>query len=131
MSIPAAIATCPDGRPSGALSFAVGTTHEDTIHPSLGDAWDWFAITPESEGVLTVLTRANDMEEGDVKLAIFRADDFRDPFDSSDQDQSGVLTNESLNADVVAGETVYIRVSPTFGGGGPVAFKVGSGLIPG
>jgi hypothetical protein len=44
-----------------------------------------------------------------------------------------VLTNESLNADVAAGETVYIKVSPSFGfgGGGPVAFKMGSVIVPG
>ena len=123
----------PDGRPSGALSLTVGTMHEATINPSVGDAWDWFSITAKSAGVLIVFTRANNTAEGDLKLEIFRADDFRDPFDSSDQDQSGVLTNESLNADVAAGETVYIKVSPSFGfgGGGPVAFKMGSVIVPG
>jgi len=34
---------------------------------------------------------------------------------------------------IAAGETVYIKVSPSFGfgGGGPVAFKMGSVIVPG
>ncbi len=121
----------PDGRPSGALALEVGSQHADAIDPAAGDAWDWFSVTAGVDGVLTVLTRAIDMEEGDLKIEIFRDGEFREPFDISDQDQGEVLTNESITADVVAGETIYVRVSPAFGGGPRVAYRMSSGLIPG
>ena len=67
--------------------------------------------------------------EGDLKLEVFRDGDFREPFNISDSDSGGILTNESLNADVIAGETIYVRVSPSFGGGPRVSYRVASGLI--
>lgn len=119
----------PDGRPSQATSLAVGTTHEDDLAPSEGDHWDWFALRVDQDGVLTVLTRSDG--EGDLRLELFRDGDFREPASTSDQDMDGVLGNESVAVDVRAGETVYVRVRPTFEGSEPIAYRVGSGLIPG
>jgi len=128
----AAATADPDGRPSQALSLGVGAMHENSLDPSDGDAWDWFSFTAKTSGVLTVLTRATDDGDGDgdLKLEIFRDGDFREPFDTSDGDAGGILTNESLNADVTAGETIYVRVSPSFGGGRHVSYRIASGLIP-
>lgn len=121
----------PDGKPSGAAVLAVDGSHDDAIDPAQGDGWDWYSITSESAGVLTVLTRAIDDEEGDLRLDVFRADDLREPEDGSDQDQSGVYTNESVAVDVEAGETIYVKVAPSFMGNGRVAYRIAAGLIGG
>lgn len=121
----------PDGRPSQARELDIGESHEDAIDPASGDGWDWYRFTADSDGVLTVLTRANDMEEGDVKLELFREGSFREADLESDQDEDSVLTNESVNLDVISGQTVYVRVSPALSMGGRAAYRIASGLIPG
>jgi hypothetical protein len=120
----------PDGRPTQAVALEVGATHEDRIDSAAGDGWDWYSFTAPGVGVLTVLTRGVDDDEGDLKLEAFQEGSWREPVDTSDQDEGGLLTNESLTFDVTAGEIVYVRVSP-FGGGGRVTYRIASGLIPG
>ena len=119
----------PDGKPSGATALEIDGAHEDEINPARGDGWDWYSVTSASAGVLTVLTRAVDDDAGDLRLDVFRADDLREPDDGSDQDQSGVLTNESISMDVAAGETIYVKVAPSFSGTGRVAYRIAAGLI--
>lgn len=119
----------PDGRPSRAIALEVGAQRDDAVDPALGDGWDWYAVTVSEAGVLTVLTRAAGGDEGDLVLEAFDRDAWREPVESSDQDEGGVLTNESLTFDVQPGQTVYVRVSPY--GGGPVAYRIATGLIPG
>lgn len=119
----------PDGKPSGATPLAIDEMHDDSINPGGGDGWDWYAITAESSGVLTVLTRAVDDDEGDLRLDVFRADDLREPADGSDQDQGGVMTNETITIDVEAGETIYVKVAPSFAANGTVSYRIVSGLI--
>lgn len=119
----------PDGRPSAARALAPGESHDDALDPAAGDRWDWFVITADRDGVLTVLTRSEG--EGDLRLELFEEGDFRMPVDVSDQDMDGVLGNESLTLNVRAGETVYFRVAPSFGGTSAAAYRVASGLIPG
>jgi hypothetical protein len=121
----------PDGRPSQAMELAVGATHSDVIEPEKGDGWDWYRITASGDGVLTVLTRADDMDEGDVKLELFREGSFRAAELVSDQDEGDVFTNESLNVDVIAGQTVYVRVSPPLSLGRRAAYRVVTALIGG
>lgn len=121
----------PDGKPSGAVALAVDETHDDSIDPAGGDGWDWYAITAETAGVLTILTRAVDDRQGDLRIDVFRADDLREAEEGSDQDQSGVMTNESVTVDVAAGETVYVKVAPSFMADGAVAYRIASGLIGG
>lgn len=119
----------PDGKPSGATALEIDGGHEDAIDPSQGDGWDWYSVTSASAGVLTVLTRAVGTDEGDLRIDVFRAGDLREPDDGSDQDQSGVLTNESVSMDVAAGETIYVKVAPSFSGNGRVAYRIAAGLI--
>jgi hypothetical protein len=119
----------PDGKPSVAIALAVDEPHEDSIDPSNGDGWDWYAITAETAGALTVLTRAVDDLGGDLRIDVFRAGDLREPEEGSDQDESGVLTNESVTVDVAAGETVYVKVAPSFASSGAVAYRIASGMI--
>jgi len=117
----------PDGSPSAAQEIAVGETHEDSIDPATGDAWDWFRVPVEVGGILTVYTRA---DEGDLRLDLYEDGAYREPVNSSDQDLDGVYGNESLTWDVSAGANVFVRVSPTFGGADRVMYRIGSGVIP-
>ena len=119
-----------DGRPDGATALEVGGMHEDEIDPAAGDHRDWYRLTAGAAGVMTILTRAADAEEGDVKLELFMDGMFREPDQTSDQDQSGVMTNETVTVDVTAGQTVYVRVSPAFEGGSRAAYRITAGLIP-
>jgi hypothetical protein len=121
----------PDGKPSQARPLEIGSNHEDEIDPPSGDGWDWYSLTATARGVLTVLTRATDADEGDVKLELFTEDSYREAAQESDQDQDGVFTNESVNVDVIEGQTVYVRVSPALSNGGRAAYRIASGLIPG
>ncbi|MEQ8328939.1 MAG: hypothetical protein RH859_00605 [Longimicrobiales bacterium] len=124
----AARAEDPDGRPSLAQSIEPGADHNDSIDPAAGDPWDWFRITSEAGGILTVLTRA---AEGDLRLEIYEEGSYREPLDSSDQDEGGVLGNESISVDLAPGQVIYVRVGPSMGGGGRVDYRLASGLIPG
>ena len=121
----------PDGKPGGAIALAVDETHDDSIDPAAGDGWDWYAITAETAGVLTILTRSVDDTGGDLRIDVYRADDLREAVEGSDQDQSGVMTNESVTIDVAAGETVYVKVAPSFAANSAVAYRIASGLIGG
>jgi hypothetical protein len=125
----AAAPSDPDGKPSGALELVAGGDHEDTLDPAGGDAFDWYRMTATEAGTLTILTRA---DSGDLRLDLFLEGDFREAADSSDQDQGGVLGNESLTVDVAAGQTVHVRVGfSSVGTGEYVAYRIASGFIPG
>jgi hypothetical protein len=119
----------PDGKPSGAVELTLGGSHANFLDPMNGDHRDWYSIQVEQDGVLTVLTRSDG--EGDLKLEVFRDGDFRNAAGYSDQDMDGVLGNESVSLDVRAGDTIHFRVSPSFGGGDRIDYRVGSGIIPG
>lgn len=118
----------PDGKPSGARDLALDSDHEDTLDPAGGDGFDWYRVTSDAAGTLTVLTRA---ESGDLRLDLFLEGDFREPVDTSDQDQGGVLGNESLTVDLAAGQTVYVRVGPSAGTGDYSEYRIASGFIGG
>ena len=124
----AARAEDPDGSPSSAVALEPGETRNDTLDPAAGDRWDWFAFTAEEAGSLTVLTRT---EEGDLGIRVYRAEAYREPVLQVDDDQGGVLGNESATVDVEAGETIYIRVGHPFERGGALGYTLRSGFIPG
>lgn len=119
----------PDGKPSGAIALAVGADHSDVIDPAAGDGYDWFVFDVAEAGVLTVLTRSSD---GDLALDLFVGDDFHEPTQSSDQDQGGVLGNESVTVDVEVGQVVRVRVGPSYVGvAARTTYRIASGIIPG
>jgi hypothetical protein len=116
----------PDGSPDGARALSVGESWDDRIDPQGGDPWDWFSITPDQSGVLTVLTRSG---EGDLILEAFEQGAYRDNVDRSDQDQGGETGNETVTMTVEAGQTVYFKVVP-WGSSGVVNYRIASGLVP-
>jgi hypothetical protein len=116
----------PDGRPRSANPLEVGKAVTDTVDASAGDMWDWFAVQIQAPGTLTVLTKA---PEGDLVLEAFHDGNFREPAERSDQDMQEVKGNESISMHVEAGQTIFFRVSSLFSGG-PISYKITSGLIP-
>ena len=60
--------TDPDGRPTEATTLVPGTPVEDQLAPSDGDAWDWYKVTADAAGAVTVLTLA---PEGDLVIEVF------------------------------------------------------------
>ena len=125
----AAAAADPDGKPSAAIALPVADSHQDSIDPSGGDRWDWYRIAVEEDGVLTVLTRGE--SDGDLRLEIYQDGAYREPIESSDQDMDGMLGNESVTMSVRAGQSVFVRVSSSSGGGQRVDYRLASGIIPG
>lgn len=115
----------PDRRPSKAVAATVGKSVEDTLGGD--DAWDWYALRAEAAGTLTILTKAPD---GDLRLDAFAEGNYRQAIATSDQDLQDVKGNESVNIEVQAGQTIYVRVSTFFTGGDTVSYKLVSALIP-
>jgi hypothetical protein len=116
----------PDGRPRSANALDVGKAVSDTVDAASGDLWDWYAVQIQAPGTLTVLTKA---PEGDLVLEAFHDGNFREPAERSDQDMQEVKGNESISMHVEAGQTIFFRVSSLFSGG-PIPYKITSGLIP-
>lgn len=115
-----------DGMPTAAAALVPGTPIADSINPSGGDAWDWFKVTADSAGAITVITEA---PEGDLVLEVFREGEFGEALNRSDQDMQGVTGNESLTVQAAAGETYYFRVSPAFESGESIEYRVRAGIM--
>lgn len=107
------VAADPDGAPTEATRLAVGEPHSDRIDPESGDPWDWFSLTVPDGGLVSVLVEA---PEGDLALELYRADHFDEAAERSDQDLEGVQGNEAITTRAEAGETLYFKVTPVFGG---------------
>jgi hypothetical protein len=116
----------PDGSPMAAAVLTPGTPIDDSISPSTGDGWDWFKVTAESAGVITVITEA---PEGDLVLEVFDDGAFGESVNRSDQDMQGVVGNESLTVQAAAGQTYYFKVSPAFETGDTIAYKIRAGIM--
>jgi hypothetical protein len=116
----------PDGMPTAAAALNPGSPIDDSINPSGGDAWDWFKVTAESAGVITVITEA---PEGDLVLEVFNDGAFGDPVNRSDQDMQGVVGNESITIQAAAGQTFYFRVSPAFDMGNTITYRIRAGIM--
>jgi len=116
----------PDGMPTAAAALVPGTPIEDSIDPGAGDAWDWFKVTTDGGGVITVLTEA---AEGDLVLEVFEDGNFAEAINRSDQDMQGVAGNESLTIQAAPGQTYYFKVSPVFASGGAIPYRIRAGIM--
>lgn len=116
----------PDGMPTAAAALMPGTPIDDSINPASGDAWDWFRVTADSAGVITVITEA---PVGDLVLEVFREGQFGESVNRSDQDMQGVVGNESLTVQAAAGETYYFKVSPAFESGETISYRIRAGIM--
>jgi hypothetical protein len=118
----------PDKRPTQARAVEIGQTHEDSLDAGSGDMWDWFALTPKSGGVLTVILRpAGNDESLDLMLELYTADDLTTAAMKSDQDLQGNMANESATITVTAGQKVYAKVFGTQSVAGK--YRLSSSLI--
>ena len=115
-----------DSRPTGAIKLVPGAPMNDALNPNEGDAWDWYAVTSDAGGVLTVLTEA---PEGDLALEVFAEGDFGEALQRSDQDTGGVSGNESITMRIEAGQTLYFKVSPVFSFGDAIPYSIRAGVM--
>lgn len=115
----------PDGRPSRATAVTVGKPLDDSLGE--GDTYDWFAVRADAAGTLTILTKA---PAGDLRLEAYGEGNYRKPVASSDQDLQGTQGNESLNLEVEAGQTIYVRVAVFGMGSDPVPYRLVTAMIP-
>jgi hypothetical protein len=107
--------------------MAVGQArHEDSIDGPSGDFWDWYVLTSEEAGTLTVTTRA---EDGDLVLEAFEEGEFSEALERSDQDLQGNGGNEALTLVVAAGQQFYFKVA-SFSEGATVHYRLQVGFIP-
>jgi hypothetical protein len=121
------LAPDPDGSPGAAIPLVVGQArHEDSIDGPSGDYWDWYVLTAEEAGTLTVATRA---EDGDLVLEAFEEGEFSEALQRSDQDLQGNGGNEALTLVVAAGQQFYFKVA-SFSEGATVHYRLQVGFIP-
>jgi hypothetical protein len=120
----------PDRRPGQARPLTVGTAHQDQLHPSNGDLWDWFSIKATEAMTLVVVTRMEEGVEGDLILEAYLGTDFSEPTEDSDQDLQGHTGNESLTLDVKAGDTVLIKVKSLASSGNAAPYRLSIGRVP-
>jgi len=116
----------PDGHPNSATALVPGTPIESSVDGAAGDLMDWYAVTSDIGGMVTVIVEA---PEGDLALEVYKEDEYRQYLDASDQDMQGVPGNESLTSPIEAGQTLYFKVFPLFEGEGLIAYKVRAGVM--
>ncbi len=117
----------PDGSPSGARQLPAEQTRiDDSIDGSQGDYWDWFVVTANRAGTLTVATRA---DEGDLVLEAFEEGEYSTAMERSDQDLQEVLGNEAITLAVQPEQKIYFKVSPV-SDGQAVSYRFQIGFIP-
>ncbi len=118
----------PDGAPSTAKPIAIGQDPlNDTLDPSSGDHWDWFALRVDRAGMLTVATRAAD---GDLVLEAFGEGDYNDAIERSDQDLQEITGNEALTLSVTPGLIMYFKISTFGSASSAIAYRLVLGFIP-
>jgi hypothetical protein len=111
----------PDGRPGNATVLAAAQqSRQDALDHATGDYWDWFVITADHAGTLTVVTRA---EEGDLALEAYQPGAFTFPAERSDADLQGSSGSEALTLAVAAGQKLFFRVVD-IGGYAPVSYRL-------
>ena len=116
----------PDGHPHSATALVPGAPIEGSVDGTAGDLMDWYTVTSETDGMVTVIVEA---PEGDLALEVYKEDEYRQYLDASDQDMQGVPGNESLTSPIEAGQTLYFKVFPLFEGEGLIAYKVRAGVM--
>ena len=118
----------PDGSPSTARSITVQQDPiTDTLDPTSGDHWDWYAVRADRAGLLTVATRAG---EGDLVLEAFTDGNFSESAERSDQDLQDMTGNEALTLSVSPGQTLYFKVSMYETPDSPISYRLSIGFIP-
>ncbi len=118
----------PDGSPSTARSITIQQDPiTDTLDPTSGDHWDWYALRADRAGLLTVATRAGD---GDLVLETFAEGNFSESGERSDQDLQDVAGNEALTLSVSPGQTLYFKVSMYGTPDSPISYRLSFGFIP-
>jgi hypothetical protein len=111
----------PDGRPGNSTALAAEQqSRQDALDHAAGDYWDWFVITAEQAGTLTVVTRA---EEGDLALEAYNPGAYTYPAERSDADLQGSSGSEALTLAVTAGQRLFFRVVD-IGGYAPVSYRL-------
>ncbi len=116
----------PDGHPNAATALVPGTPIEGSVDGSEGDVMDWYAVTSEIAGMVTVIVEA---PVGDLGLEVYKEGEYREVLDASDQDMQGVAGNESLTSPIEAGQTLYFKVYPLFENEGLIAYKIRAGVM--
>jgi hypothetical protein len=117
----------PDGSPTTAIPIAVEQQSvSGSIDGSVGDYWDWYVLTADRSGTLTVATRA---EDGDLVLEAFEEGQYSEALERSDQDLQGINGNEALTLLVTPGQTLYFKVS-AFSEGTAIDYRLQIGFIP-
>ena len=117
----------PDGAPSRATVLTTGQQNvQDALDASTGDHWDWFVITADRAGTLTVVTRA---AEGDLALEAYEPGSYLSPSERSDQDLQESGGNEALTLTVAAGQKLYFKVVE-IGGGTALSYRLQVAFIP-
>jgi len=119
----------PDGAPSKARRLGTQQqTIDDSVNPAGGDGWDWYAVTAQGAGTLTVATRSDD---GDLVLEAFEDGSFDESLERSDQDLQSVSGNEALTLQISAGQTLYFKVSTFNEDADTISYRLQVGFIPG
>jgi hypothetical protein len=117
----------PDGAPSRATALGTAQqSRQDGLDHATGDYWDWYVITAEAAGTLTVATRA---EEGDVALEAYQPGSFGNPSERSDSDLQGSGGNEALTLAVTAGQKLFFKVVD-IGGQAATSYRLQVSFIP-
>jgi len=117
----------PNGSPRSATQLPMEQqTLDEALDGAAGDHWDWFVLSANRAGTLTVATRA---EDGDLVLEAYREGAYAEPMERSDQDLQESGGNEALTLSVRAGETLYFKVS-AFSGAANVTYRLQVGFIP-
>ncbi len=118
----------PDGSPSTARSITIQQDPiTDTLDPTSGDHWDWYALRADRAGLLTLATRAS---EGDLVLEAFTEGNFSESAERSDQDLQDMAGNEALTLSVSPGQTLYFKVSMYGTPDGPSSYRLSIGFMP-
>lgn len=117
----------PDGSPSRATALTTAQQNrQDALDPATGDYWDWYVITAEQAGTLTVVTRA---DEGDVALEAYHPGAFGSSAERSDSDLQGSTGNEALTLAVTAGQKLFFKVVD-IGGQAAITYRLQVSFIP-
>lgn len=117
----------PDGSPSAAMRLAAEQQSvSNSIDGSAGDYWDWYVITGDRAGTVTVATRT---EDGDLVLEAFEEGAYTEPLEYSDQDLQGSSGNEALTLSLAEGQSLYFKVK-AFSEGSAIEYRLIVGFIP-
>lgn len=115
----------PHSEPDTAVALALGEQHQGTIQGGGPQRHYWYALHSNQAGQVVLATRA---PEGDLKIEVYRANNFARPETTVDNDENGVRGNETATVQVVANETVYFRVV-AWGHGMNIPFEVRTAFL--